>query len=81
MGQHRMLSQQPYVFERSLKTESLQDYVIVALDFAQKPANQAKHQIPAGAFKEGQVVRDAYSGQGKGQTRHLGFDGSCRSYC
>ena len=75
MGQHRMLSQQPYVFERSLKTESLQDYVIVALDLL-KPANQAKHQIPAGAFKEGEVVRDAYSGaKSKVKQGILEFDG------
>ncbi|WMW79751.1 alpha-amylase family glycosyl hydrolase [Undibacterium cyanobacteriorum] len=61
MGRHRMLSQQPYVFERDWQSDSGQDYVIVALDLI-KPSAGAKHQIPAGQFKDGQVVRDAYSG-------------------
>ncbi len=58
MGRHQQLQASPYVFERSLHEGTQQDYVIVALDLPKAP----QHVIPAGKFKEGQRVHDAYSG-------------------
>nr|WP_315484621.1 alpha-amylase family glycosyl hydrolase [uncultured Undibacterium sp.] len=59
-GEHQQLSTEPYVFKRSYAKDGLSDAVVVALDL---PVG-VKHSIAVGTvFKDGETVRDYYSGQ------------------
>lgn len=59
-GSHQQLSATPYVFKRSYEKGGVSDVVVVALDLP----IEVKHSITVGAvFKDGETVRDYYSGQ------------------
>jgi alpha-amylase len=59
-GEHQQLSAAPYVFKRSYSKDGLSDAVVVALDLPVA----VKHSIAVGTvFKDGETVRDYYSGQ------------------
>lgn len=59
-GSHQQLSAVPYVFKRSYNKDGVSDVVVVALDL---PASD-KHSIEVGAaFKDGDTLKDYYSGQ------------------
>lgn len=56
-GRHEMISEKPYVFHRSYKTENYTDDVVIALDLA-----QGQKTISVGnVFENGSEVFDAYS--------------------
>lgn len=59
-GKHTMLSEKPYVFRRTyIGPGGYTDIVVVGLDLP-----KGEKRIPvAGAFPDGTVLRDAYSGQ------------------
>ncbi len=57
-GSHRMLSREPYVFERRYSGRGIQDDVVIGLDL-----DSGKKELPVGSvFPEGTSLRDAYSG-------------------
>jgi alpha-amylase len=57
-GNHKMISESPYVFERQFKKGDFDDVVVVALDL-----EEGSQTIPVGnSFKEGTTLHDAYSG-------------------
>ncbi|WP_452222220.1 alpha-amylase family glycosyl hydrolase [Lacinutrix salivirga] len=58
-GQHVMISESPYIFSRVYTNGDFKDQVIVAIDFPKET------QIinVSSVFKEGQKVRDFYSGE------------------
>ncbi|WP_426190066.1 alpha-amylase family glycosyl hydrolase [Massilia sp. DWR3-1-1] len=58
-GQHQMLQASPYVFKRSYDKAGLRDTVVVALGL---PPDQRTAIPVRGVFKDGQRLRDAYSG-------------------
>jgi len=56
-GVHKMISETPYVFERTFSKGNYSDSVVVALDL-----KEIKKEITVGSvFKENEVVYDAYS--------------------
>jgi len=57
-GTHTMLSEKPYVFQRAYTASAFSDTVVVGLDV---PTGQKAIPV-AGAFPDGTVLRDAYSG-------------------
>ncbi|NNM22998.1 MAG: alpha-amylase, partial [Flavobacteriaceae bacterium] len=58
-GKHKMITKSPYVFKRVLSEGDFGDAVVVALDL-----NAETQTIDVGnVFKEGESVREAYSGQ------------------
>ncbi|MCK0123760.1 alpha-amylase family glycosyl hydrolase [Gelidibacter sp. F2691] len=58
-GVHQMISESPYVFNRSYKKDDFEDVVVVGLDLA----IGTKTLDVSGVFKEGATVHDAYSKQ------------------
>lgn len=58
-GAHQMITEQPYYFYRSYQTEDFKDLVVIGLDLekGEKIVDVSK------VFKNGDVIRDAYSGQ------------------
>ncbi|UCE95110.1 MAG: alpha-amylase [Flavobacteriaceae bacterium] len=57
-GNHKMLSESPYVFQRQFKKDDFEDAVVVALDLA-----GGEQIIPVGnSFSDGATLFDAYSG-------------------
>lgn len=57
-GIHKMISQKPYVFQRTYAKDDYTDKVVVGLDL-----NKGSKEINvASIFKDGKIVRDAYSG-------------------
>jgi len=57
-GIHQMISQKPYVFQRTYAKDDYTDKVVVGLDL-----NKGSKEINvASIFKDGKIVRDAYSG-------------------
>lgn len=58
-GIHALISKAPYVFSRTYSNAQFQDAVVIGLELA-----KGKKEIPtATIFKNGTVVRDAYSGK------------------
>jgi alpha-amylase len=58
-GKHKIVSDKPYVFERSYTKNSVTDRVIIALDL-----NAGEKTVKIGnAFKDGEVILDFYSGK------------------
>lgn len=58
-GIHALISKAPYVFSRTYSNAQFQDAVVIGLELA-----KGKKEIPTGTiFKNGTVVRDAYSGK------------------
>ncbi|AWG25078.1 alpha-amylase family glycosyl hydrolase [Flavobacterium kingsejongi] len=58
-GIHALISKAPYVFSRTYSKAQFQDAVVIGLELA-----KGKKEIPTGTiFKNGTVVRDAYSGK------------------
>lgn len=59
-GVHQQLSASPYIFQRSYQKDGVSDQVIVALDLPRATT----HTIDvSSAFRDGQRLRDYYSGQ------------------
>lgn len=57
-GVHKMLSENPYVFERTFIKDSYSDAVVIGLDLA-----LGEKELTVGTiFKDGDVLTDAYSG-------------------
>lgn len=57
-GMHQMISEAPYVFQRSYTSENLDDVVVIGLDL-----EKGQKSIPVGnSFEEGITLKDAYSG-------------------
>lgn len=57
-GKHQMLSQEPYVFSRTLETKDFTEKVVIGLDL-----EVGSKRIPVGdAFGEGAQITDHYSG-------------------
>ncbi|MCC6071140.1 alpha-amylase family glycosyl hydrolase [Massilia sp. GCM10020059] len=59
-GVHKKLADGPYTFSRTLERGDLRDKVVVALDVA---GGKAVPVTVAGVFKDGEIVRDYYSGK------------------
>ncbi len=58
-GKHQMVSESPYVFQRTFAKNDYEDSVVVGLDLP-----MGKKEVPvATIFKEGTEVKDAYSNQ------------------
>ena len=58
-GVHKMISQEPYVFQRTYTSEKFNDAVVVGLDL-----NEGEKEINVGSlFTEGTLLKDAYSGK------------------
>ncbi|GAA0872166.1 hypothetical protein GCM10009117_13130 [Gangjinia marincola] len=57
-GTHKLVTVEPYYFERSYTKEGVDDHVVVGLDLA-----KGKKKIPAPGFEPRSEVRDAYSGK------------------
>lgn len=58
-GKHLMISEKPYVFQRTFTSGTITDAVVVGLDLP-----KGKKEIPVGgAFVEGDELLDSYSGQ------------------
>ncbi|UMB61821.1 alpha-amylase family glycosyl hydrolase [Lutibacter sp. A80] len=58
-GIHKMISKEPYVFQRTFSKENFNDSVIVGLDL-----NAGEKIVHIGTlFSEGTVLKDAYSGK------------------
>lgn len=56
-GIHKMISEQPYVFQRTYSKENFKDAVVIGLDL-----NKGEKQLNVGVeFMEGTVLVDAYS--------------------
>jgi alpha-amylase len=58
-GRHKMISQEPYVFSRTLQTEDFSETVVVGLEIE----GEKKEINVTGIFEDGVTVRDAYSNQ------------------
>ncbi|WGD35477.1 alpha-amylase family glycosyl hydrolase [Olleya sp. YS] len=58
-GQHLMISESPYIFSRVYTNGDFKDQVIVAIDFPK----ELQILNVSSVFKEGQKVRDFYSGE------------------
>lgn len=58
-GTHKMLSESPYVFERTFSKNGLSDQVIIALDV---PLGQKEIEVNA-AFAKAGTIKDTYSGK------------------
>ena len=58
-GVHQMIQHYPYTFKRTWETKDANDRVVVALDL---PADKPTAVPVAGAFMDGQTVRDWYTG-------------------
>ncbi len=57
-GVHKIISEVPYVFERTFSKDNFSDAVVVGLEL-----NEGKKEISVGEiFKDGEVLNDAYSG-------------------
>ncbi len=56
-GVHKMISEKPYVFERSYSKDNYKDVVIVGLDLAKGEKELLVGQL----FADGTVLKDAYS--------------------
>lgn len=59
-GVHRKLQDRPYTFARTYARDGVRDRVVVALDL---PTGQATAVTVAGVFRDGERVRDYYSGK------------------
>jgi alpha-amylase len=59
-GVHKKLADRPYTFARTLERDGLSDKVVVALDVA---GGKPVPITVVGVFKDGQTVRDYYSGK------------------
>lgn len=59
-GVHKMISEKPYVFERSYSKDNYKDVVIVGLDIAKGEKELLVGQL----FADGTVLKDAYSNVG-----------------
>jgi alpha-amylase len=57
-GAHTMISGEPYVFKREYRSENYHDAVVIGLDL---PKGEKELGV-ANVFKNGTVVKDAYSG-------------------
>ncbi|MCL3781263.1 alpha-amlyase [Prolixibacteraceae bacterium JC049] len=58
-GVHKMISEKPYVFSRTYKTENMADQVVVGLDM-----DKGKKELPMnGVFANGAQLKDYYSGK------------------
>ena len=58
-GIHALISKAPYVFSRTYSNAQFEDAVVIGLELA-----KGKKEIPTGTiFKNGTVLRDAYSGK------------------
>lgn len=57
-GSHKMLSQSPYVFSRSFSKENYKDDVVIAINVLK----ELKEIDVSKVFKNGDMLRDAYSG-------------------
>lgn len=57
-GTHKMISEKPYVFQRTYSNENYEDRVVVGLNLG----NGEKTIGVGGVFKDGDKVNDAYSG-------------------
>ena len=56
-GVHKMISEKPYVFERTYLKDSFSDSVVIGLDLS-----EGKKEIKInGVFEEGSILTDAYS--------------------
>ena len=56
-GVHKMITEEPYVFQRTFSKENYNDAVVIALDL-----KEIKKEINVGSiFKENEVIYDAYS--------------------
>jgi alpha-amylase len=56
-GVHKIISQEPYVFQRTYTSEEFNDSVIIGLDL-----NEGKKELNIGElFAEGTILKDAYS--------------------
>ncbi|WP_224491022.1 alpha-amylase family glycosyl hydrolase [Robertkochia flava] len=64
-GKHQMISTTPYIFSRTLKTDSFKERVVIGLDL--KPG--LKTLTIGNAFEQGTVVTDHYSGK-KAKVEH-----------
>ncbi|WP_298486086.1 alpha-amylase family glycosyl hydrolase [uncultured Maribacter sp.] len=58
-GKHQMISDKPYVFKRTFSKESYQDQVVIGLDLEKGE----KELIVSSVFKNGDILREAYSNQ------------------
>ncbi|MGM5469486.1 alpha-amylase family glycosyl hydrolase [Flavobacteriaceae bacterium LMO-SS05] len=58
-GIHNMISQEPYVFSRSFSKNDYNDLVVVGLNLKKGLKEMDVSKI----FKDGEILRDAYSGQ------------------
>ncbi len=56
-GKHQMISESPYVFERTYARDNFKDAVVIGLELAKG----AKTISVGKRFKEGEMLRDAYS--------------------
>ncbi len=57
-GRHKMISEVPYVFQRTLSRDNFEDRVLVALELE---SGENTIQV-AGVFEDGSKVKDAYTG-------------------
>ena len=58
-GVHKMISQEPYVFQRTYSQDNFNDAVVVGLDL---PAGEKELSVGS-MFNEGDLLYDAYSGK------------------
>ena len=58
-GQHKMISDNPYVFRRSYTKENFTDAVIIGIDL---PKGEQTIKVSS-VFKDGKQIKDFYSGQ------------------
>ncbi|WP_299396603.1 alpha-amylase family glycosyl hydrolase [uncultured Gelidibacter sp.] len=58
-GVHQMITESPYVFYRSYKKDDIEDVVVVGLELSKGIKSLDVRRV----FKEGSIVRDAYSKQ------------------
>lgn len=58
-GRHEMISQEPYYFHRSFEQGDYKDEVIVGIKIASGEKDIPVSQV----FKDGQIIRDSYSGK------------------
>jgi alpha-amylase len=58
-GVHSMISKKPYIFKRTYQSDNINDAVIVGLNLS-----EGEKEIPVdGIFKDGETIKDYYSGQ------------------
>jgi len=58
-GVHKMISESPYVFQRTYSQDNFKDAVVVGLDLKE----EEKELIVGELFSEGTILKDAYSGK------------------